>query len=44
VDRQGALVDDFRIESQGRITTVINAPSPGATSSFAIAREICDRL
>jgi (S)-2-hydroxyglutarate dehydrogenase len=44
VDRQGALVDDFRIETQGRITTVINAPSPGATSSFAIAREICDRL
>jgi (S)-2-hydroxyglutarate dehydrogenase len=44
VDRQGALVDDFRIERQGRVTTVINAPSPGATSSFAIAREICDRL
>jgi L-2-hydroxyglutarate oxidase len=43
VDRQGALVDDFRIESQERITMVINAPSPGATSSFAIAREICDR-
>jgi (S)-2-hydroxyglutarate dehydrogenase len=44
VDRQGSLVDDFRVESQGRITTVVNAPSPGATSSFAIAREICDRL
>jgi (S)-2-hydroxyglutarate dehydrogenase len=44
VDRGGALVDDFRIESQGRVTAVINAPSPGATSSFAIAREICDRL
>ena len=44
VDRGGALVDDFRIESRGRVTSVINAPSPGATSSFVIARDICDRL
>ena len=44
VDRAGLLVDDFRIETRGRVTAVINAPSPGATSSFAIAREICDRL
>jgi L-2-hydroxyglutarate oxidase len=44
VDRHGTLLDDFWIESRGRITMVVNAPSPGATSSFAIAREICDRL
>lgn len=44
VDRKGALVDDFRIVAQGCVTTVVNAPSPAATSSFAIAESICDRL
>jgi L-2-hydroxyglutarate oxidase len=44
VDRKGALVDDFRIVARGNVTTVVNAPSPAATSSFAIAESICDRL
>lgn len=36
----GSLVDDFVIHHQGRITHVRNAPSPGATSSLAIAEYI----
>jgi (S)-2-hydroxyglutarate dehydrogenase len=42
VDATGALVDDFRIHRVGRVTAVRNAPSPGATSSLAIAEYIVD--
>jgi L-2-hydroxyglutarate oxidase LhgO len=39
----GSLVDDFVFNTQGnRIVHVRNAPSPGATSSLAIARTIAD--
>lgn len=44
VDRDGTLVDDFRVNSAGGITSVRNAPSPAATSSLAIAEHIADRL
>ncbi|HEY3292249.1 MAG TPA: L-2-hydroxyglutarate oxidase [Candidatus Nanopelagicaceae bacterium] len=44
VDRDGTLVDDFRIHRLGKILAVRNAPSPGATSSLAIAEYICDEL
>jgi L-2-hydroxyglutarate oxidase LhgO len=47
VDRDGSLVDDFRISlvgPGGRVMAVQNAPSPGATSSLAIAEHICDEL
>jgi L-2-hydroxyglutarate oxidase len=40
MDRDGTLVDDFVIEGIGRTTLVRNAPSPGATSSLAIAEHI----
>jgi L-2-hydroxyglutarate oxidase LhgO len=40
LDADGSLVDDFRINRIGPITAVRNAPSPGATSSMAIAEEI----
>lgn len=43
LDRDGSLVDDFRIGSQPRVTWVRNAPSPAATSSLAIAEEILER-
>ena len=36
----GALVDDFRFERQGRILHVLNAPSPAATSSLMIGDEL----
>ena len=44
VDLDGALVDDFRITRHDQIVHVRNAPSPAATSSFAIAELISDRL
>jgi L-2-hydroxyglutarate oxidase LhgO len=40
VDRDGSLVDDFRISRLGPVTAVRNAPSPAATSSLAIAEHI----
>lgn len=45
VSAEGNLVDDFVFESaaQGRILHTRNAPSPGATSSLAIAKMIVDR-
>jgi L-2-hydroxyglutarate oxidase LhgO len=42
LDPDGSLVDDFRIGRVGRVTTVRNAPSPGATSSLAIAEHVVD--
>ena len=44
VDRDGWLVDDFRISQSGAITSVRNAPSPAATSSLAIARYVVDQM
>lgn len=40
MEASGALVDDFVIRQQGRITHIRNAPSPGATSSLAIGEYI----
>ena len=47
VDADGSLVDDFRIGSapgSARVVTVRNAPSPGATSSLAIAEYLVDEV
>ncbi|HKN95390.1 MAG TPA: L-2-hydroxyglutarate oxidase, partial [Thermoleophilaceae bacterium] len=38
--RDGRLIDDFVFDQTGRVLHVRNAPSPGATASLAIAREI----
>lgn len=43
VDPDGSLVDDFRLGGSGRVLHVRNAPSPAATASLAIARELADR-
>lgn len=40
MERDGTLVDDFVIRRKGAITHIRNAPSPGATSSLAIAEYI----
>jgi L-2-hydroxyglutarate oxidase LhgO len=40
LDPDGTLVDDFRFGGSRRILHVRNAPSPAATASLAIAREI----
>jgi L-2-hydroxyglutarate oxidase len=42
--RDGSLVDDFVFSQTERALHVRNAPSPGATSSLAIARLIADRV
>lgn len=44
VDRDGSLVDDFRIGHEDGIVTVRNAPSPAATSSLAIAEHVVDLM
>ena len=36
VDRNGGLVDDFKIVERDRMLHVLNAPSPAATASMAI--------
>ena len=42
VDHDGALVDDFRFDYAENVVHVRNAPSPGATSSLAIASHIVE--
>ena len=44
VGRDGALVDDFVISNHNHVSHVRNAPSPAATSAFALARELVDRV
>jgi L-2-hydroxyglutarate oxidase LhgO len=44
VGRDGALVDDFVFSHDNGVTHVRNAPSPAATSAFALAREVVDRV
>ncbi len=43
IDAQGQLVDDFLFASGPYSLHVLNAPSPAATASLAIAEEIADR-
>lgn len=40
MERDGTLIDDFRIERHGRVTALRNAPSPAATSCLAIAEHL----
>ncbi|WP_017599938.1 L-2-hydroxyglutarate oxidase, partial [Nocardiopsis lucentensis] len=40
--RDGALLDDFHVDTHGRVVCVRNAPSPAATSSLAIAEFLTD--
>ena len=40
VTASGDLVDDFRIHPSGRTIHVLNAPSPAATASLSIGREV----
>jgi L-2-hydroxyglutarate oxidase len=44
LDRDGGLVDDFRIHRMGAVTAVRNAPSPAATSSLAIAGHVVSAI
>jgi L-2-hydroxyglutarate oxidase len=40
----GAMLDDFAFGERRRVISVINAPSPGATSSLSIGRLIAEKL
>jgi L-2-hydroxyglutarate oxidase len=40
VDRDGRLVDDFRIVTGERMVHVLNAPSPAATAALSIGQTI----
>ena len=40
IDRTGKLIDDFLVTRKGRVVTVRNAPSPGATAALALAEDI----
>ena len=44
IDAEGRMVDDFAFDHADRVLNVRNAPSPAATSSLALAKEIVDRL
>lgn len=44
VARDGSMADDFVISESSGAAHVRNAPSPAATSSFAIAKYVADRL
>jgi L-2-hydroxyglutarate oxidase len=43
VDLDGSMVDDFRFRGVDRVIHVVNAPSPAATSSLAIAADVTGR-
>jgi L-2-hydroxyglutarate oxidase len=40
IDRDGKLVDDFRIVATERMVHVLNAPSPAATASLSIGKVV----
>jgi L-2-hydroxyglutarate oxidase len=42
VAANGSLVDDFVIRQSKTAIHILNAPSPGATASLAIGRQICE--
>lgn len=44
VTPDGALVDDFLIQTSPRIVNVCNAPSPAATASLNVGRHVVEKL
>lgn len=44
VEHDGTLVDDFRFVARERFLHVLNVPSPAATASLPIGREIVDMV
>lgn len=44
VSPDGQLVEDFELRGAGRVLHVLNAPSPAATASLAIGRELTRRV
>lgn len=44
VDRRGRLLDDFHIVEGARSVHLVNAPSPAATASLSIGRQLAQRV
>lgn len=44
IDRDGKLVDDFRIVATERMVHVLNAPSPAATASLSIGKVVAGEV
>ena len=44
LDNKGNLIDDFLIKKTKNSLHIINAPSPAATASLAIADEVVSRI
>ena len=44
LDKKGNLIDDFLIKKTSNSLHILNAPSPAATASLAIADEVVKRL
>ncbi len=44
VDSRGRLLDDFLLLRRDRVLHVLNAPSPAATASLAIARHVVEAM
>ena len=44
MDTRGHLIDDFLIRRDGNVLHVLNAPSPAATSSFAIGEYLAEAI
>jgi L-2-hydroxyglutarate oxidase len=44
VGRDGRLIDDFHIQAAPGMVHVLNAPSPAATASLAIGKEVANRI
>jgi len=42
VDRSGRLVDDFVMRKRENVTYILNAPSPAATASLAIGKQVVE--
>jgi L-2-hydroxyglutarate oxidase len=42
VGQDGRLIDDFRTVQAGRLIHVLNAPSPAATASLVLGRQIAE--
>ena len=44
ISKDGSMVDDFKIIMGERSVHVLNAPSPAATASLEIGKEIVNRV
>jgi L-2-hydroxyglutarate oxidase len=44
VGLDGRLIDDFHIQTAPGMIHVLNAPSPAATASLAIGREVANQI